>query len=200
MPGFTPRNDAAARIIALFNTGREGGTPRASSSYQACASPLAFLRSSAHLFWEDWPTDRTLLDDAPRTWSCGDLHIENFGTYRGDNRLTYFDINDFDEAALAPKPRDLVRLLTSMHVAARGLRLSTANAGRLCDVHDWRPTSMHSRRGRRGGSRRSTARGGWSGSCFAASGAVRASHSSTSGPPSREAAGSCAWTDATRFR
>ncbi|MFI5312275.1 MAG: DUF2252 domain-containing protein [Gemmatimonadales bacterium] len=126
------RPDVVSRI-ADFNRGREA--ERLELKYQAMrGSPFAFFRGTAHLFWEDWPAGETLLDDAPRTWSCGDLHLENFGTYRGDNRLTYFDINDFDEAALAPATRDFARLLTSVHVAARSLGLSSANANELCEV------------------------------------------------------------------
>ncbi|NJK53097.1 MAG: DUF2252 family protein, partial [Leptolyngbyaceae cyanobacterium SU_3_3] len=62
---------------------------------------FVFLRGSCHLFYEDLPTD-SRLDAAPHTWICGDLHLQNFGSYKGDDRLVYFDINDFDEAALAP--------------------------------------------------------------------------------------------------
>ena len=59
---------------------------------------------------------------------CGDLHLENFGAYQGDNRLAYFDLNDFDEAALAPFTLELLRFVTSIHVAASHLRLSPRHA------------------------------------------------------------------------
>jgi uncharacterized protein (DUF2252 family) len=85
--------------------------------------PFVFFRGTAHLFWEDWPSAAAGLDDAPLAWSCGDLHLENFGSYRGDNGLAYFDLNDFDDAALAPATRDPARFLTSLHLAARSLRL-----------------------------------------------------------------------------
>ena len=67
-------------------------------------------------------------------WVCGDLHIENFGTYRGDNRLEYFDIADFDEALLAPCTWDLTRLLTSFLIAARTHGLKRKHALGLCNV------------------------------------------------------------------
>src|SRR5215831_9679561 len=85
--------------------------------------PFVFFRGTAHLFWEDWPSAAHGLDDAPLAWSCGDLHLENFGSYRGENRLAYFDLNDFDDAALAPATRDPARFLVSMHLAARSLEL-----------------------------------------------------------------------------
>jgi uncharacterized protein (DUF2252 family) len=47
-----------------------------------------------------------VIDRGPPAWCCGDLHLENFGTYKGHNRLAYFDINDFDEAAAFLHPLD----------------------------------------------------------------------------------------------
>ncbi len=49
--------------------------------------------------------------------------MENFGSYKGDNRQVYFDINDFDEGALAPASWDLVRLLASIQCGADALRV-----------------------------------------------------------------------------
>ena len=69
-----------------------------------------------------------MLAAAPALLVCGDLHLENFGAYKGDNRLAYFDLNDFDEAALAPFTLDLLRFVSSIHVAASHLRLSTRQA------------------------------------------------------------------------
>ncbi|HEY2608236.1 MAG TPA: DUF2252 family protein, partial [Paraburkholderia sp.] len=59
-------------------------------------------------------------------------HLENFGSYKADNRLIYFDNNDFDEACLAPALYELVRLLTSVLVGAADLDLSRAQALALC--------------------------------------------------------------------
>jgi uncharacterized protein (DUF2252 family) len=77
---------------------------------------FAFLRGSCHLFYEDWPANSSL-NQAPLSWICGDLHLENFGSYQEDNRLTYFDINDFDESVLAPCTLDITRLITSLFLA-----------------------------------------------------------------------------------
>ena len=95
-----------------YHRGRE--PERLAIKYRKMAQdPLAFFRGSPNLFYEDWKGKR----DGPRVWLCGDLHLENFGTYRGDNRCTYFDFNDFDEACLGPVAWDLTRLLTSMAIA-----------------------------------------------------------------------------------
>ena len=62
----------------------------------------------------DWCPE---LMDAPRVLSVGDLHLENFGTWRdADGRLVW-GVNDFDEAAVMPYVLDLVRLATSIQLA-----------------------------------------------------------------------------------
>lgn len=85
------------------------------------SNPLSFMRGTALLFWDAWPGlgGPDEVDDGPAAWTCGDLHAENFGSFKGRNRLVYFDINDFDEACLAPASWDVARLLTSLRVAAR---------------------------------------------------------------------------------
>lgn len=92
--------------------------------YQAMrANPFAFFRGSCHLFFQSWPVT-SALNVAPLTWLCGDLHLENFGTHKGENRLTYFDINDFDDGALAPCTWDVARFVTSLHLAGAQLNLA----------------------------------------------------------------------------
>ena len=106
------------RIVA-FNRGRD--PERLRLKYHAMrTSPLAFLRGTCHLFYAALPRS-ALLKKAPPAWISGDLHVENFGTYKGDNRQVYFDLNDFDEAALAPCTWDLLRLVLSVLVAAGSL-------------------------------------------------------------------------------
>ncbi|WP_094782009.1 DUF2252 domain-containing protein [Paraburkholderia ribeironis] len=118
------------KIIADFNAGRD--PERLAMKYSAMrTSPFVFLRGTCHLFYERLPRDK-VLDDAPPVWICGDLHLENFGSYKADNRLIYFDNNDFDEACLAPALYELVRLLTSVLVGAADLKLSRAQALALC--------------------------------------------------------------------
>jgi uncharacterized protein (DUF2252 family) len=117
--------------IARFNRGRD--PQRLALKYKAMQKdPLGFLRGTCHLFGEDWPRAGTL-NDAPSVWVCGDLHIENFGTYKGDNRLVYFDVGDFDEGLLAPCTWDLTRLATSILVAAKAHGLKRKRALVLCD-------------------------------------------------------------------
>ncbi len=90
-----------------------------------------FLRGTAHLFYEDLPKKR-VFSQAPVTWLCGDLHVENFGSYKADNRLVYFDINDFDESTLGPCTLDLVRILTSIRVLAKSMNVSNEEVNQIC--------------------------------------------------------------------
>jgi uncharacterized protein (DUF2252 family) len=92
---------------------------------------FAFYRGTCHLFYEDWPPD-SALNAAPKAWICGDLHWQNFGCYKGDNRLVYFNINDFDETVLAPCTWDLARLLVSIRVGTHALAMKETQADSIC--------------------------------------------------------------------
>jgi uncharacterized protein (DUF2252 family) len=124
------RHFSVAERIRQFNTGRD--PERLTLKYKVMKKgPFPFLRGTCHLFYEDWPL-RSPLNDAPVAWLCGDLHLENFGTYKGDNGLEYFDLNDFDEAILAPCTWDVTRLATSALVGAQSLQWSRTQAQDLC--------------------------------------------------------------------
>lgn len=81
------------------------------------ADALAFFRGSAPLYYARFRAAPALAG-GPVGWLCGDAHLENFGSYRGDNGLVYFDLNDFDEALLGPLPWDVGRLVVSVRLAA----------------------------------------------------------------------------------
>lgn len=116
--------------IQDFNAGRD--TERLQLKYQRMrAGPFAFLRGTCHLFYERLP-DHGVLRKAPLAWLCGDLHLENFGSYKGQTRLVYFDVNDFDEGLLAPLSWDLVRMLASVWIAAGTLSIRRSDAHALC--------------------------------------------------------------------
>jgi len=122
---LSPPQDVAASILA-FNAGRD--PERLAMKYAKLAQdPFLFLRGTCHLFYDSLP-DLPVFRDVPLAWCCGDLHFENFGSYKGDNRLVYFDINDYDEAALAPLTWDMVRLLTSIQCGAEALKANAAEA------------------------------------------------------------------------
>lgn len=84
-------------------------------------SPFRFFRGTCHLFAADFIKVYGLRSGV-KTWICGDLHFENFGSYKGANRLVYFDINDFDESILAIPEPELARFLTSIVIAGRQMK------------------------------------------------------------------------------
>src|ERR1700677_4601367 len=101
--------------IADFNCQRD--PERVAMKYHNMrTSPFVFLRGTCHLFYERLPKN-SIFKSAPLTWNCGDMHLENFGSYKGDNRLAYFDMNDFDESFLGPCLLDVVRCCTSVFLA-----------------------------------------------------------------------------------
>ena len=85
--------DVAGQIRA-FNAGRD--PERLQRKYAAMrASPFTFLRGTCHLFYARMARGG-VQKAAPAVWVFGELHLENFGSYKGVNRLVYFDIYDFD--------------------------------------------------------------------------------------------------------
>jgi uncharacterized protein (DUF2252 family) len=109
------------QLIRSFNEPRNPDFIRKKYSKLA-DDAFSFFRGTCHLFYHDLPTVLTV-KTPPTVWICGDLHLENFGTYKGDDRQIYFGINDFDESALAPCTWDLARLSTSIFLAADNLNL-----------------------------------------------------------------------------
>ena len=92
-----------------------------------------FYRGTCHLFYESFSKKMDWQDNT-KCWITGDLHIENFGSYKGDDHVVYFDLNDFEESALAPATWELARLLTSIHLATKVLNLNQTMAQSLCSV------------------------------------------------------------------
>ena len=116
--------------IQCYNRGRD--PERLAMKLHAMqTNAFRFLRGTCHLFYEDLPRN-LILRKAPITWICGDLHLENFGSYKGDNRLVYFDMNDFDEASLAPCTWELLRFLVSVLIGAKTLNVSRPDTLALC--------------------------------------------------------------------
>jgi len=115
--------------IKKFNKNRDPDLVRL--KYEALKeSPFRFFRGTCHLFYEDLP-EKSFILKSPKTWICGDLHLENFGTFKGNNRLAYFDMNDFDEAMLGPCLIDIVRLCTSVFLASDLVKIGKAECRKL---------------------------------------------------------------------
>src|ERR1700744_961688 len=66
-----------------------------------------FLRATFYRWMQLWPEICSTLDKAPKVLGVGDLHIENFGTWRDVEGRLVWGVNDFDEAAELPFTIDL---------------------------------------------------------------------------------------------
>ena len=82
----------------------------------ACAA-FPFLRATFYRWVQIWPEICDEVAKAPRVIGVGDLHVENFGTWRDAEGRLIWGVNDFDEAAAMPYTNDLVRLATSALLA-----------------------------------------------------------------------------------
>src|SRR5262245_38088969 len=79
-----------------------------------------FLRATFYRWVEQWPAVCPTLArrDQDVLLSVGDLHVENFGIWLDSRQRLVWGINDFDEACELPFTSDLVRLATSIALAA----------------------------------------------------------------------------------
>jgi Uncharacterized protein conserved in bacteria (DUF2252) len=97
------------------------------------ADLFMFLRATYYRWAQVWPEVCPDLSEAPRVLAVGDLHIENFGTWRDVEGRLIWGVNDFDEAWPMAYTIDLVRLAVSAHLAAEAGRLPVKRAD-ICDA------------------------------------------------------------------
>jgi len=83
-----------------------------------------FFRATFYRWAQLWPRVCEGLANAPQLLAVGDLHIENFGTWRDAEGRLIWGVNDLDEAAPAAYTVDLVRLAASAYVAVEEEHLS----------------------------------------------------------------------------
>jgi len=81
---------------------------------QMSADLFSFMRATFYRWVEIW-TEHPPLTNAPAVLTIGDLHVENFGTWRDQEGRIVWGVNDFDEAFTLPYTNDLVRLGASAH-------------------------------------------------------------------------------------
>lgn len=80
-------------------------------------SAFEFLRATFYRWVQNWDDVCSDLRDAEHVLAIGDLHIENFGTWRDlDGRLVW-GVNDYDEVFGLAYSHDLVRLGVSARLA-----------------------------------------------------------------------------------
>jgi len=84
---------------------------------QMRTAPFPFLRATYYRWAQVWAAICEGAAIAPKVLAVGDLHVENFGTWRDVEGRLIWGINDFDEAWQLPYTNDLIRLSTSALMA-----------------------------------------------------------------------------------
>lgn len=100
---------------------------------QMASSPFAFLRATFYRWLRFWTDIAPEFSGAPVVLSIGDLHVENFGTWRDQEGRLIWGVNDFDEAFPLPYAQDLIRLAASAHLAIQHESLSLTRQD-ACDA------------------------------------------------------------------
>jgi len=86
-------------------------------------SPFAFFRATFYRWLQLWHANCADVVGAPKVLTVGDLHIENFGTWRDLEGRLIWGVNDLDEVWPGPYTLDLIRLTTSAYLAISGEHL-----------------------------------------------------------------------------
>jgi hypothetical protein len=92
-----------------------------------------FLRATYYRWAQVWPKLCADLAQAPTVLAVGDLHVENFGTWRDIEGRLIWGVNDFDEVHPLAYANDLVRLAVSAHLAAEAGHLPIEHND-ICDA------------------------------------------------------------------
>ena len=98
---------------------------------QMRTAPFPFMRATFYRWAQIWHEVCGVAANAPRVLAVGDLHVENFGTWRDIEGRLIWGINDFDEVWRIPYTNDLIRLCTSALMAEMTCEQKTAIAAIL---------------------------------------------------------------------
>lgn len=112
---LTPSARSATEILVAQNAGRLSELVPLRFA-RMLADPFSFYRGSAAVMAADLAASPT---SGIEIMCCGDAHVSNFGLYAAPHRSIVFDLNDFDEAAVAPAEWDVKRLITGAVIGGR---------------------------------------------------------------------------------
>lgn len=126
---LTPSKRTATEILVAQNTTRIPELVPLRFA-RMLADPFSFYRGSAAVMAADHAASPT---SGIEVMSCGDAHLSNFGVYGAPDRALVFDLNDFDEAAVAPAEWDIKRLVTSAVIGGRHAGYPAAAIRRIAE-------------------------------------------------------------------
>lgn len=93
-----------------------------------------FFRATFYRWAQIWPEVCADCAQAPELLAVGDLHVENFGTWRDIEGRLVWGINDFDEVSRMPYTIDLARLAASAHIAIDTEQLQIAHRDACAEI------------------------------------------------------------------
>lgn len=123
--------EKSVNFILSFNESLGLKTSDLKEKYQKMLeSPFGLFRIMPSLFYKDitgeFASNAKLLNrTAPSIIINGDMHIENFGTFRGPDGNAVWGMNDFDQSGIGSPESDLERLATSAIFVARQASLGS---------------------------------------------------------------------------
>jgi Uncharacterized protein conserved in bacteria (DUF2252) len=99
---------------------------------QMRADTFLFFRATFYRWAQLWTEHCPKLARASEVFAVGDLHLENFGTWRDAEGRLVWGVNDFDEAHPMAFPNDLVRLTVSTLLAGETSPHFKLKSGEIC--------------------------------------------------------------------
>jgi hypothetical protein len=107
---------------------------------QMRADPFLYFRATYYRWCQLWLQECSALAGGAETLAVGDLHLENFGTWRDTEGRLIWGVNDFDEAHPMSFANDLVRLAVSAFLAADAGTAFVMDPKAICDqiLHGYR--------------------------------------------------------------
>lgn len=121
MPELKSINKSIADYEAWLGTHPNADDPTLAEKVKKIRKGGAFalLRATFHRWIEQWSAAKKTLQSAraPVVLAVGDLHADNFGTWRDVHGQRVWGVNDFDEACELPFSSDLTRLAVSIALA-----------------------------------------------------------------------------------
>jgi hypothetical protein len=91
-----------------------------------------FLRASFYRWVQSFQVRCSKLAAGPQVLAVGDLHVENFGTWRDEEGRLVWGVNDFDEASFMSYASDLVRLCVSATLAIKDTKKFSLSDEEAC--------------------------------------------------------------------
>ena len=93
-----------------------------------------FFRATFYRWCERWYAACPSLANGDQVLAVGDLHVQNFGSWRDGHARLVWGVNDYDEVTTLSFATDLVRLIVSAELAAEETPACDLTLPEICEV------------------------------------------------------------------